>query len=228
MPPCILFADDDFESRELVRTTLEQAGLKAVLASDGADAVEIWRQQTVDLVILDVMMPRMDGIAVCRYIREISDVPVMMLTSLNREEDILRGFDAGADDYIVKPFRSKELVARVQAIIQRVSRFSEASTGSLTFGDLKVDEAAQRVTKRGEIVAVTQLEFQLLKYLMQRRSEVVSKEKLFQEVWGYVMPAGGMNLIEVAVRRLREKIEDNASQPTYIQTVRSAGYRFGD
>lgn len=225
--PCILFADDDFESRKLVHTTLERAGLTPVLASDGAEALKTWRTQPIDLIILDVKMPQLDGLEVCRRIRKFSDVPVMMLTSLNCEEDILRGFDAGADDYIIKPFQAKELVARIQAILQRVSRLAKASSGSLAYGDLKLDEAAQRVTKRNEIVPATQLEFQLLRYLMQRYGAVVSKENLFQDVWGYVMPFGGLNLIEVAIRRLREKIEDDPSQPVYIQTVRGTGYRFG-
>jgi DNA-binding response OmpR family regulator len=222
-----LFADDDSLSRQLVETTLRQSGLTPLLAVDGQQALELWRTHTVDLIILDVTMPRLNGIDTCRAIRLASDIPIMMLTSKTSEADVLKGFEAGADDYLAKPFRPKELVARIQAILQR-ARSGAASPVSLAYRDLAVDPPAQRLTKRGQTVRVTQLEFQILQYMLERRGSVVSKDDLFRDVWGYAMPSGGMNLVEVAVSRLREKVEDNPSQPQYIQTVRGAGYRFGE
>ncbi|MCX6020519.1 MAG: response regulator transcription factor [Chloroflexi bacterium] len=222
----ILFADDDRGVRELVRVTLERAEMKVIPAANGAQLIELWRAATGDLVLLDVNMPRMSGLEVCRYIRRISDIPIMMLTAMDREEDVVAGFEAGADDYITKPFRPNELIARIHAILQRASRPSRPWGSRLTAGELMLDIAGRQVTLRDQPVAVTQLELQLLQYIMQRPGVAVSKEDLFQNVWGYAMPVGGMNLIEAAIRRLREKIEDDPSQPQRIHTVRGAGYRF--
>jgi DNA-binding response OmpR family regulator len=225
--PRILFADDDNLSRQLVQTILSQAGLSPLLAEDGQQVLEMWRRQPVDLIILDVMMPRLDGFEACRAIRQTSDVPIMMLTSRTGEADVLRGFEAGADDYLSKPFRPKELLARIYAILQRTHR-APAAPAQLAYRELTLDPAAQRLTRREGVVSVSQLEFQILQYMLQRLGRVVSKEDLFKNVWGYAMPAGGMNLVEVAISRLREKIEDDPAQPVYIQTVRGAGYRCGD
>ena len=226
--PLILYADDDASSRHTVQTALKNANMKVLLAASGSEALEVWRKNHLDLIILDVMMTDMTGFEVCEYIRRVSPVPIMMLTGMSREQDILQGFEAGSDDYIVKPFRAKELVARIHAILQRTARSAAPATGRLAYGSLVLDTDAQRVLQRGEPVQVTPLEFQLLQYLIQRIGLAVSKEELFQNVWGYAMPSGGMNLIEVAVRRLREKIEDDPSHPAYIQTVRGVGYRLGE
>ncbi len=225
--PQILFADDDPSSQQMVQTALKAANLKVLLASSGAEALEVWRNNPLDLIILDVMMPDMSGFEVCQYIRRVSPVPIMMLTGMSREQDILQGFESGSDDYIFKPFRPKELIARIHAILQRTSRSVTQTTGRLMYGDLELDIDAQRALRRGEPIQVTPLEFQLLQYMIQRVGVALSKEELFQNVWGYTMPSGGMNLIEVAVRRLREKVEEDPSHPAYIQTVRGVGYRFG-
>jgi len=227
-PPRVLFADDDHITRQVIQTALENAEMEVFLAQDGATALELWRTRPFDIAILDVMMPEIDGFAVCRTIRENSDLPIMILTAMGREEDILRGFDCGADDYLTKPFRHKELIARVQAILQRMQRLALPPESQLTYTDLTLDLAAQRLVRAGVNLPITTLEFQLLRYLMQRSGTVISKEDLFQNVWGYMMPAGGMNLIEVAVRRLRGKIEADPARPRYIQTVRGAGYRLGE
>ena len=225
--PHILYADDDPSSQQTVQTALKATNLKVLLASSGAEALEVWRKNQLDLIILDVMMPDMSGFEVCQYIRRVSPVPIMMLTGMSREQDLLQGFEAGSDDYIFKPFRPKELIARIHAILQRTARSVTPATGRLMYGGLELDIDAQRALRRGEPVQVTPLEFQLLQYMIQRVGVAISKEELFQNVWGYTMPSGGMNLIEVAVRRLREKIEDDPSRPAYIQTVRGVGYRFG-
>lgn len=224
----ILIADDDRLIRTTLRTILEKADFTPMLASSGAGAIEIWRDRKPDLIILDVGMPGMDGLTACRALRALSDVPIMMLTGKDSEQDIVSGFEAGADDYIVKPFRGRELVARIHAILQRARRPAQPAENLLTYRDLSVDLDGQRVYRGDDVLALTTLEFRLLHYLMQRVGAVVEKEALFRDVWGYSLPAGGMNLIEVAVRRLREKVETGPSNPRYIQTVRGIGYRFGD
>jgi DNA-binding response OmpR family regulator len=225
--PTILFADDDDLSRELVRTMLQQAGMIPVLAADGNEAIKAWSKTAVDLVILDVMMPYRDGFETCRYLRRTSDVPIMMLTSRNSEQDLLKGFEAGADDYIVKPFRPKELLARISAILQRATRLAETGVKHLTYADLHMNVSGQQVTRNDKPLPISQLEFQLLQYLMQHTGVVVSKDDLMRDVWGYTMSSGGLNLVEVAIRRLREKIEQDPAKPVYIKTIRGSGYRFG-
>jgi two-component system response regulator MtrA len=240
MSPRILCVDDDLITLRLLRLTLESVGMDTVQAADGPEALEVWRRERPDLVLLDVAMPGQDGFQVCREIRQASDVPILMLTAMTEEANVIQGFEAGADDYITKPFRPNELVARVQAILQRMERLAAFRmagrpaaglapgpvNGRLVHGDLELDLRGQRIIRRGRPVPATPLELQLLHYLMDHAGAAVSKEDLFREVWGYSLPAGGLNLIEVAVRRLREKIEDDASQPRHIRTVRGVGYRF--
>lgn len=223
----ILYADDDADMRDLVRLTLEKASMNVILARNGHEAMDLWRKHPVDLLILDIRMPGMDGLELCRYIRRLSDVPMLMLTALDDEATVVEGFEAGADDYIVKPYRPRELLARIQAIFQRTERAAGSGGNRLYFEDFVLDRLAQRVA-RGELpIETSPLEFRLLEYLMQRPEMVVSKEELFQQVWGYAASAGGTNLIEVAVRRLREKIEDDPSQPRFLVTTWGKGYRFG-
>ena len=221
----ILYADDDPVIRSLVEKTLTHAGMAVVLAADGNDALKVWRNQPVDLIILDIAMPGHDGIQVCRFIRATSNIPMMMLTHRSSEEDIVSGFEAGADDYLVKPYLPKELVARIKAILNR-TRVPVNNGQALVNGDLTLNLTLQYLTKKGEIIHITPLEFNLLRYFMQRPGMLLRKEELFENVWGYSLPYGGMNLIEVAIRRLRTKIEDDPNQPIYIQSVRGQGYRF--
>lgn len=226
--PNILVVDDDPETRDLIRLILKDAGMKVVLGENGSQLLELWRANPIDLIILDVMMPVMDGFEACERIRRVSDIPIVFLTAKGQEGDVVNGFEIGADDYIVKPFRPGELIARVRAILNRLERQREDAGRRLRFEKLILDLDARRVVARGKTIEVTPLEFQLLQYLMQNVGIVMSKENLLQNVWGYAETAGDLNLIEAAIRRLRRKLELDPSQPEYIHTVWGAGYRFGE
>lgn len=222
----ILLAEDEAPLRNLLKLSLEGAGYRVSPAEDGQEAVNIFDSEPIDLVILDVMMPRLDGFAVCRHIRRRSDVPIIMLTALSNTDDLVQGFEAGADDYITKPFTFKEVEARIQAILRRVEWSQQRmSPHVISIGRVRIDTEAHEVYVNGESRHLTPIEFQLLYYLMSHAGQTVPKETLFREVWGYDF-VGGTNLVEVGIRRLREKIEENPSRPTHILTVRGAGYRF--
>jgi two-component system response regulator ResD len=224
----VLYADDDIDMQQLVCLVFQQAGIEVAFSDDGRQALNIWRRNQFDLLILDVMMPLLDGLEVCRRVRRVSDVPIILLTAKGREQDVVDGFEAGADDYVIKPFRPRELVARVRAIINRIESQKAETRRRLAFESLVLDLDARRVIHRERNIQVTPLEFRLLQYLMQHAGTVLSKEDLLQNVWGYDDSAGDMNLIEATVRRLRKKLELDPSQPRFIQTVWGAGYRFGD
>lgn len=226
--PSILVADDDPETRDLLQIILKDAGMGVIFAENGSRMLDLWRRSRVDIIILDVMMPVMDGIEACQRIRRTSDIPIIFLTAKGQEQDVVKGLETGADDYVVKPFRAAELVARIRVILNRTAREQEARGKRLSFDKLVLDLESRRVISRGRSIEVTPLEFQLLRYLMQNVGVVISKEDLLQNVWGYAEAAGDMNLIEAAVRRLRRKLELDPSQPRYIQTVWGAGYRFGE
>ncbi len=221
----ILIADDDEQLRQLLQATLQRAGHHVILAKDGEQALDLFTQQKVDLVILDAMMPKMDGFALCAELRKRSDTPIVMLTALNRPDDIVNGFALGADDYITKPFAFRELEVRLQAIMRRIAWINERpSFRVMMCGDIEMDEDLHEVCVGGQHVHLTNIEYQLLRYLMSEKDRPVSKTDLFRNVWGYDV-VGGTNLVEVAVRRLREKIEMNPSTPKYLVTVRGAGYK---
>jgi len=222
----ILLAEDEAPLRNLLKLSLESAGYQVFPVEDGQQAVEIFDKQPVDLIILDIMMPRLDGFSVCRYIRRRSDVPIMMLTALGNTDDLVQGFELGADDYIAKPFTFKEVEARIQAILRRVEWSQRrVSPPVISIGRVKIDTESYEVFVDGESRHLTPIEFQLLYYLMSHAGQTISKATLFEEVWGYDF-TGGTNLVEVGIRRLREKIEEDPSRPTHILTVRGAGYRF--
>lgn len=226
--PAILVADDNPETRELIGLVLKDARMEVIFAENGSELLVRWRSNQVDLIILDVMMPVMDGFEACRRIRRVSDIPIIFLTARDQEREVVNGFEIGADDYIVKPFRPAEFVARIQAILSRLERQRADSGRRLFFDNLVLDLDARKVVARGKTIEVTPLEFQLLQYLMQNIGVVISKENLLQNVWGYAKAAGDMNLIEAAIRRLRRKLELDPSEPEYIHTVWGAGYRFGE
>jgi two-component system, OmpR family, response regulator MtrA len=228
MPASILYADDDREIRKLVETILHNAGMSVACASNGYDALELWRSQYVDLVLLDVMMPGMTGFELTRTLRRISNVPIILLTSKGREGDVVEGLAAGADDYIIKPFRPKELVARIQAVLERAKRSNAPEENSLQYKDLTIDDLSKQVKLAGEEKAISPTEYRLLQYLVRRQGQVCSKAELLQNVWGYVDSTGPLNLIEAAIARLRRKIEPDPENPIYIHTVRGTGYRLGD
>ncbi|HEY64078.1 MAG TPA: response regulator transcription factor [Caldilineae bacterium] len=222
----ILIAEDEAPLRNLLKLSLENSGYEVIAVEDGEEAVKAFSSQNIDLVILDIMMPKMDGFSVCRHIRRRSDVPVIMLTALGNTDDLVQGFELGADDYITKPFTFKEMEARIQAILRRVewSR-SRPSPHVISIGRVTIDTESHEVFVDGESRHLTPIEFRLLYYLMSHAGQTVPKATLFREVWGYDF-VGGTNLVEVGIRRLREKIEENPSKPTHILTVRGAGYKF--
>ncbi|RME85768.1 MAG: DNA-binding response regulator [Caldilineae bacterium] len=226
----ILIAEDEAPLRNLIELSLKANDYEVINAVDGKEALERFKhEQPIDMVILDVMMPHVDGFTVLQKIREVSEVPVVMLTALGSGDDIVKGFQLGADDYITKPFTFREVAARIEAILRRVEwmNLPPPEPVILRRGDIEIDKELHTVKVRGEECHVTPIEFELLKYFMSHPDQVIGKEELFREVWGYEFE-GSTNLVEVGVRRLRSKIERDPSHPEYIITVRGAGYLFRD
>ena len=226
-PHQVLCVDDDPDTRIMLGVILKPIGVEVIYAENGSQMLEIWRKNRIDLIILDIMMPIMDGLEACKRIRQVSDVPIIFLSSKGEENDIVAGFEMGAHDYVLKPFRPKELLARVRAMLLRREE-KERIDKQIAFDRLVLDLDAQRVISHGMMIEVSPLEFRLLQYMMQNVGVVISKEDLLKYVWGYVDIAGDMNLIEAAIRRLRRKLELDPSEPQYIKTVWGAGYRFGN
>ena len=222
----VLFADDEDETRVVLQAALKSANIQVHLVENGRQAIQKWQDINYDLIILDVMMPEVDGLEACRQIRRMSNVPIILLTARGDERDIVDGFQSGADDYIIKPFHANELVARIQAILKRSAR--QPVKREFQEDGIYLDHDQQRIIYRGRRIQMTPLEFRLISYMAQNTGEVLTKEDLLHNVWGYLEPAGELNLIETAIRRLRLKIEANPSKPKYIQTVWGLGYRFGE
>lgn len=223
--PRILVVEDDPTVAGVITSYLQRAGYLPVHAPDGAMGLELARQITPHLVVLDVMLPGLDGIQFCRELRARSQVPVIMLTSLGEEEDRLRGLEVGADDYLVKPFSPRELVLRVKSVLRRTMAMPPTSdAGALSAGDLVVDRAARVVTKGGRQLTLTNKEFDLLVFLLTNPGRVVRRDELMREVWSHDF--GDASTVTVHVRRLREKIEDDPSCPALLMTVWGVGYRF--
>jgi len=228
-PRKILIADDDPNVGRLLEASLEEiegVRFEVVAVRDGLEAINRFREDVYDLVILDVMMPYIDGFTACRTIRKDSDVPVIILTCRDGTEDVIQGFKLGADDYVTKPFRIGELQARVEAILRRSGKGQFRHTVSAQVGELEIDPRRHEVVVRGEEVQLTPMEFELLYFLASHPGEVFNRATLFRQVWGREYEYGReTNLIDVCVRRLREKIEWNPSQPEYLRTVRGVGYK---
>jgi DNA-binding response OmpR family regulator len=222
----ILVVDDERMMRDLMVMSLRRLGYSVDEVADGPAALSLVEREYFDLVMLDVVMPGMDGFSLLRELRRFSDVPVIMLTALNRQEDIVRGFELGADNYIAKPFNFKEVEARIQAVLRRaIHLLGGAAFDVTTYGDLYIYNAEQRAEVQGRPVDLTPTEFALLTYLAKRGERPTSKEELLQEVWGY-SDVENSNLVELAVRRLRTKIEDSPSHPRRVLTVRGIGYKY--
>lgn len=222
----ILVVDDELTLQKLLRTSLERQGHTVTTAGTGLDALNALRRQNIELVLLDILLPDMNGFDVCREIRTFSQVPLVMLTSLNHTDDIVQGFDLGADDYITKPFRIREVQVRIDAILRRLQRYDPHPMSEILSGNgVSINERSQEVTVRGEEIHLTPIEYRLMRYLMERPNRPISKEELFREVWGYDL-VGGTNLVEVAIRRLRNKIEETPAHPRLIVTVHAVGYKF--
>jgi two-component system response regulator VicR len=222
----VLVVEDERNLAEILAFNLSREGHEVDLAFDGEEALEKIRRHPPDLVVLDVMLPRLDGFTLCGQLRRRSGVPVLMLTARAEEEDKVKGFDAGADDYLTKPFGMREFLSRVKALLRR-SRPSpeEGSPSSLVFGDLEIDLLAREVRKKGKRVDLTVREYELLKFLALRPGQPFTREALLEEVWGYKF-YGDLRMVDVTVRRLREKIEDHPSQPAFLLTRRGVGYLF--
>src|SRR6266480_4097927 len=219
----VLVVDDDLALAEMLGIVLRGEGFEPSFVHDGDKALEAFRDFRPDLVLLDLMLPGADGIDVCRQIRAESGVPIVMLTAKTDTVDVVLGLESGADDYIVKPFKPKELVARVRA---RLRRRDTEGAETLRFHDIEMDVMAHQVTKDSKPVNLTPLEFELLATLARRPRQVFTREVLLEQVWGYRY-AGDTRLVNVHVQRLRAKIEDDPENPKVVQTVRGVGYRIG-
>ena len=219
----VLVVDDDLALAEMLGIVLRGEGFEPVFCADGAAAVQAFREAQPDVILLDLMLPGMGGIDVCRAIRLESGVPIVMLTAKSDTVDVVVGLESGADDYIVKPFKPKELVARIRA---RVRRHDDAPSAGLTIGDVTIDVVGHTVSRGGRVVALTPLEFDLLVCLARRPGQVFTREVLLQEVWGY-RHAADTRLVNVHVQRLRAKIEHDPERPEIVLTVRGVGYKAG-
>ena len=219
----ILVVDDDTALAEMIGIVLRTEGFDSVFCSDGARAVEVWRAEHPDLVLLDLMLPGMDGIEICTRVRAESGVPIIMLTARTDTADVVRGLESGADDYIVKPFNPKELVARIRTRLRPVT---QQVAEVLRIGDLTVDVAAHEVRRGAGVIALTPLEFELLVALASKPQQVFTREMLLEQVWGYHYKAD-TRLVNVHVQRLRAKAELDPDNPAIVTTVRGVGYRAG-
>jgi len=220
----ILVVDDEERMRTLVRAYFEKEGFAVEEAANGEEAIKKTAQKAYDLIVLDLMLPRVDGWSVCRKIREKSTVPIIMLTARGEEEERLLGFDLGADDYVVKPFSPRELVARARALLRRTNSATE-NPEMIQTGYLTIDPAGRSVTAQGERLALTPKEFDLLYHLARHPGRVFSREQLLEQVWGYDF-YGDLRTVDTHVKTLREKISRSRGLPDYIQTVWGIGYKF--
>jgi len=219
--------DDEKNIVKGIKFSLEQDGMKVDAAYDGEEALELAKRNNYDLIILDVMLPKIDGTSVCQQIREFSPVPVVMVTAKDDDIDKIMGLEYGADDYITKPFNILELKARIKAILRRSSlgRNAEAVIENLTLRDISLDTQSRRVVVRGNEIYLTAKEYDLLEFFMGNVGRVYTREQLLAQLWGSEN-AGDVRTVDVHVRRLREKIEENPSDPKYICTKWRVGYYF--
>jgi two-component system response regulator MtrA len=220
----ILIVEDDPSIREVTALGLRAAGFEVLTAADGAEAVDRWRSERPDLVLLDVMLPRLDGLEVCRQIRRESTVPIVMLTARGDVIDVVVGLETGADDYVTKPFEMPELVARLRAALRRRRRDTATEPQILVLGSLRIDVDGRTVSSDGREIALTRTEFDLLVELAQRPGQVLTREVLLDRIWGYDF-LGDSRLVDVAMGRLRAKVETDPATPELLLTVRGAGYK---
>jgi two-component system response regulator VicR len=225
MPQLILVVEDEKPIADIVKYNLEKEGFSVDLAYDGREALDKAIKQQPDLVLLDIMLPKLNGFEVCRHLRGSMNIPILMVTAKETEADKIHGLELGADDYITKPFSPRELVARVKAALRRANALSSDNQQPtvVRLGELEINLTKYEVTRRGEVVELTVREFELLKYLALSPGKVFEREHLLKEVWGYDY-FGHVRTVDVTIRRLREKVEDDPSQPNYILMKRGVGY----
>ena len=221
----ILVVDDEKTLVKGIKFNLENEGYQVECAYDGAAAVDLARNEKFDLLILDVMMPEVDGLEACMRIREFSNVPIIMLTAKSEDADKLMGFECGADDYLTKPFNILELKARVRALLRRAAGVQRVQGAVLTVGDISLNTEERVAIRNGEIVDLTAKEYDLIELLMRNPRRVYSRENLMNVVWGYTY-AGDYRTVDVHIRRLREKLEQNPAEPDHIMTKWGVGYYF--
>ena len=231
----ILIVDDEQPIREILVYNLKKEGYNTIEASDGITALNIALEKYPDLILLDIMLPKMDGLSVCKRIKNSLNVPILMLTAKDSEIDKILGLELGADDYITKPFSVRELVARVKANLRKVEAVSNSNIdytknnetkkeNRIVVGELELDLDKFEVKIRGEIIDLTVREFEVIKFLASQPGQVVTRETLLEKVWGYEY-YGDIRTVDVTVRRIREKIEKDPQNPEYIRTVRGLGYK---
>lgn len=231
MPQKIMVVEDERPIAEIVKFNLEKEGYEVRIVGDGQEALDAVRLWQPDLMLLDIMLPSLDGISVCRELRKDYPMPIIMLTAKGSESDIVNGLSAGADDYITKPFSIRVLVARVQAFLRRHVMLSEEQEvrngkGMLCYGSLQIDTDLYEVRKHEKKLDLTLREYELLKHLAMNPGRVYTREELLEQVWGYEQAGGDGRTVDVTVRRLREKVEDDPSMPRFIETRRGVGYYF--
>jgi DNA-binding response OmpR family regulator len=224
----ILVVDDEAAISEAVRARLSNEGFRVVLAADGPQALELAEAEQPDLVVLDLMLPGMDGLEVCRRLQSRRWVPVLMLTARTEEADKVAGFAVGADDYLTKPFSLRELTVRVRAILRRVERISSANADDpIELAGLSIDPSRRKVTMDGDEVQLTPLEFEILLAMARDPGVVLTREQLMDRVWGYRDYAGG-RVVDSHVARIRKKLGEDGAEPRFVRTVHGVGYAFAD
>lgn len=221
----ILVVDDEKVIVKGIKYNLEQEGYQVVVAYDGEEAVNLARDNSISLILLDVMLPKMDGLTVCRTIRSFSDVPIIMLTARSEDIDKILGLEYGADDYITKPFNIREVTSRIKAILRRVNPTPKKDNDTFTSGDITLDYNFRRVTIKGNVIELTGKEFDLVDLFVKNPGRVYTRENLLDIAWGVDYP-GDVRTVDVHIRRLREKIEENPAEPLYIKTKWGVGYYY--
>ncbi|MBQ1302652.1 MAG: response regulator transcription factor [Firmicutes bacterium] len=224
----ILIIEDEVSISDIVKFNLVKEGYEVETAYDGEEGLRKALGADFDLILLDIMLPHVDGFQVCRKVRETSSVPIIMVTAKEEEVDKVLGLELGADDYLTKPFGMRELIARVKANIRRTEFMSDSGDGGSkvsNYGNITIDMTKYEIRKNDKPLELTLREFELLKYLAEQENQVFSREQLLEEVWGYEY-YGDIRTVDVTIRRLREKVEDDPSEPKYIRTKRGIGYYF--
>ncbi|MDD6678974.1 MAG: response regulator transcription factor [Firmicutes bacterium] len=221
----ILVVDDEELLVKGIRFNLQKDGYEVVTGSNGAEAIEIARTQDISLIVLDVMMPEIDGLTACQKIREFSDVPIILLTAKADDMDKLMGFDYGADDYLTKPFNILELKARIRALLRRSASGSKEEQNRLTIGNITLDLDSRNAFRGNVLADLTAKEFDVVEYLMRNPNRVFSREALLDTIWAYEYRSD-IRTVDVHIRRLREKLEENPAEPKYIMTKWGVGYYF--